>query len=267
MLPEWEPVRSRPQRNAYHRFTVDRHLWEAAANAAEHAGDVARPDLLVLGALFHDIGKGYPGDHTDVGHRDRPRARARGSGLPDARRRCAGGDGRAPPAAARRGRAARPGRSDDDPRPSPTRSVDQEVLELLHAADGRRFEGHRPVGLGRLEGGARRRTRLPGRSRRRRRRRRARRRGRCSRTPRPSSADGDRRATTSASTTDRLTVVYPDAPGAFSRIAGVVSLHGLDVVACPSALRRTAARTPQHGRLRVPRPRSCHGDRLGADPP
>lgn len=67
MLPEWEPVRSRPQRNAYHRFTVDRHLWEAAANAADLAGLVGRADLLVLGALFHDIGKGYPGDHTEVG--------------------------------------------------------------------------------------------------------------------------------------------------------------------------------------------------------
>ena len=66
-LPEWEPVRSKPQRNAYHRFTVDRHLWEAAANAAELVERVSRPDLLVLGALFHDIGKGYPGDHTDVG--------------------------------------------------------------------------------------------------------------------------------------------------------------------------------------------------------
>ncbi|MEP4591021.1 MAG: [protein-PII] uridylyltransferase [Ilumatobacter sp.] len=66
-LPEWEPVRSKPQRNAYHRFTVDRHLWEAAANAAQLVDRVGRPDLLVLGALFHDIGKGYPGDHTEVG--------------------------------------------------------------------------------------------------------------------------------------------------------------------------------------------------------
>lgn len=66
-LPEWEPCRSRPQRNAYHRFTVDRHLIEAAAEAAALADRVDRPDLLVLGALLHDIGKGYPGDHTEVG--------------------------------------------------------------------------------------------------------------------------------------------------------------------------------------------------------
>lgn len=67
VLPEWAPNRARPQRNAYHRFTVDRHLWEAAAQAAHLAERVARPDLLVLGALFHDIGKGYPGDHSDEG--------------------------------------------------------------------------------------------------------------------------------------------------------------------------------------------------------
>ena len=67
LIPEWEPCRSKPQRNAYHRFTVDRHLCEAAAEAAELVDRVDRPDLLVLGALFHDIGKGYPGDHTEVG--------------------------------------------------------------------------------------------------------------------------------------------------------------------------------------------------------
>lgn len=66
-IPEWSSVRSKPQRNAYHRYTVDRHLWEAAAQSARLAGQVARPDLLVLGALFHDIGKGAPGDHTGNG--------------------------------------------------------------------------------------------------------------------------------------------------------------------------------------------------------
>ncbi len=67
MVPEWEPCRSRPQRNAYHRFTVDRHLMEAAAEASRLVEQVDRPDLLLVGALFHDIGKGYPGDHTDAG--------------------------------------------------------------------------------------------------------------------------------------------------------------------------------------------------------
>jgi [protein-PII] uridylyltransferase len=67
LIPEWEAVRNRPQRNAYHRFTVDRHLLEAAAQAAPLALKVARPDLLLLGALLHDIGKGFPGDHTEAG--------------------------------------------------------------------------------------------------------------------------------------------------------------------------------------------------------
>ena len=67
ILPEWEPVRCKPQRNAFHRFTVDRHLCETAANASVLVDRVDRPDLLVVGALLHDIGKGYPGDHTEVG--------------------------------------------------------------------------------------------------------------------------------------------------------------------------------------------------------
>lgn len=64
LIPEWRAVRNLPQRNAYHRFTVDRHLLETAANSGELAARVNRPDLLVIGSLLHDIGKGYPGDHT-----------------------------------------------------------------------------------------------------------------------------------------------------------------------------------------------------------
>ena len=67
LIPEWSAVRNRPQRNAFHRFTVDRHLLEAAAEAAALAPGTSRPDLLLVGALLHDIGKGFPGDHTDAG--------------------------------------------------------------------------------------------------------------------------------------------------------------------------------------------------------
>ena len=67
LIPEWESCRSKPQRNAYHMFTVDRHLLETVSVAAGLTASVTRPDLLVLGALLHDIGKGYPGDHTELG--------------------------------------------------------------------------------------------------------------------------------------------------------------------------------------------------------
>ena len=67
ILPEWSPVRSRPQRNSFHRFTVDRHLVEAVVQAGELTREVARPDLLLVGAWLHDLGKGYPGDHTVAG--------------------------------------------------------------------------------------------------------------------------------------------------------------------------------------------------------
>jgi [protein-PII] uridylyltransferase len=81
-LPEWAQVRNKPQRNPYHRFTVDRHLLEATANAAALADRVSRVDLLLLGTLLHDIGKGFPGDHTEVGMVVVPEIGAR-LGLPD----------------------------------------------------------------------------------------------------------------------------------------------------------------------------------------
>ncbi len=80
ILPEWGDVRFRPQRNAYHRFTVDRHLLETVAEANDLLTDATgverdavdaldHPELLVLGALLHDIAKGQPGDHAVVGAR------------------------------------------------------------------------------------------------------------------------------------------------------------------------------------------------------
>jgi [protein-PII] uridylyltransferase len=67
LIPDWERVRCRPQRNAVHRFTVDRHLVEAAVQAAGLTRRVHRPDLLLTAALLHDIGKGWPGDHSEAG--------------------------------------------------------------------------------------------------------------------------------------------------------------------------------------------------------
>jgi [protein-PII] uridylyltransferase len=67
-IPEWEHVRFLPQRNVLHRHTVDRHMLETAVKAAALTREVRRPDLLLIGALFHDIGKGYEGkDHSLFG--------------------------------------------------------------------------------------------------------------------------------------------------------------------------------------------------------
>ena len=67
-IPEWGHVRFLPQRNVLHRHTVDRHMLETAVRAARLTRTVHRPDLLLVAALVHDIGKGYPDrDHSEYG--------------------------------------------------------------------------------------------------------------------------------------------------------------------------------------------------------
>ncbi|GAA3040920.1 [protein-PII] uridylyltransferase [Gordonia defluvii] len=69
LFPEWDFVRDLPPRDAVHVWTVDRHLLETVARAAPLTTRVSRPDLLLLGALVHDIGKGRGGDHSETGAR------------------------------------------------------------------------------------------------------------------------------------------------------------------------------------------------------
>jgi [protein-PII] uridylyltransferase len=83
-LPEWADVRCRPQRDPYHRSTVDAHLLAALQGMSELLrGEGAEDDpvlaravtlvpdrrALALGALLHDIGKNGEGGHVPVGER------------------------------------------------------------------------------------------------------------------------------------------------------------------------------------------------------
>lgn len=67
LFPEWGAVRDLPPRNVIHTWMVDRHLVETVAQASALTTRVARPDLLLLGALLHDIGKGRSTDHSAFG--------------------------------------------------------------------------------------------------------------------------------------------------------------------------------------------------------
>lgn len=67
LVPEWAAIRLRGSSSPVHRFTIDRHSVETCVRATAVKRDVARPDLLAVAALLHDIGKGVPGDHSTVG--------------------------------------------------------------------------------------------------------------------------------------------------------------------------------------------------------
>ena len=79
-LPAWSNVRCRPQRDPYHRSSVDVHLLDAFAAATsllddpgddplavEASARVVDRNALLLGALLHDIGKSGEGHHVAVG--------------------------------------------------------------------------------------------------------------------------------------------------------------------------------------------------------
>jgi [protein-PII] uridylyltransferase len=80
-LPEWGALTCLVQYDAYHKFTADQHsllavehlealapgqLAEAEVTASV-LNDVERPDLLMLGMLLHDIGKGKGHGHVAKG--------------------------------------------------------------------------------------------------------------------------------------------------------------------------------------------------------
>ncbi|HWH31823.1 MAG TPA: HD domain-containing protein, partial [Egibacteraceae bacterium] len=79
LLPEWERVRGLPQRNPFHRFALDLHGFQAVAELTRVAAgelderharlwrELPDPDVLLLAALLHDVGKAWDGDHSVVG--------------------------------------------------------------------------------------------------------------------------------------------------------------------------------------------------------
>ncbi|MGZ5400806.1 MAG: [protein-PII] uridylyltransferase, partial [Nocardioides sp.] len=67
ILPEWERIRLLPHASAIHRFNVDRHVVETCIEASGLIRHVGRPDVLMVAALLHDIGKGGLTEHSVAG--------------------------------------------------------------------------------------------------------------------------------------------------------------------------------------------------------
>jgi [protein-PII] uridylyltransferase len=67
VLPEWERIRLLPHASSIHRYTVDRHVVETCIEASALIRAVARPDVLMVAALLHDIGKGGLTEHSAAG--------------------------------------------------------------------------------------------------------------------------------------------------------------------------------------------------------
>ena len=77
VLPEWERIRSLPQLAPFHEHPVAAHLWrtvnemrtliEQDSHYGRIASELDTPEVLLLAAFLHDIGKGHSGDHATIG--------------------------------------------------------------------------------------------------------------------------------------------------------------------------------------------------------
>lgn len=77
IIPAFRHARWLLQFNQYHAYTVDEHtliavefmasFQEADSVVGRAYREVKRKDLLHLATLLHDVGKGYTGDHSEVG--------------------------------------------------------------------------------------------------------------------------------------------------------------------------------------------------------
>ena len=78
LLPAFVHARGLLQFNNFHKYTVDEHCLHAVEKASELDADTGwlgdvwrqvrrRRRLLLLALLIHDLGKGYEGDHSEVG--------------------------------------------------------------------------------------------------------------------------------------------------------------------------------------------------------
>ena len=79
IIPGFKHVRGLLQFNEYHMYTVDEHSLRAVENAINFENEssvvgrtyrkIKDKNLLHLALLLHDLGKGFPEDHSIVGER------------------------------------------------------------------------------------------------------------------------------------------------------------------------------------------------------
>jgi [protein-PII] uridylyltransferase len=79
LVPGFVHARGLLQFNEYHKFTVDEHSLQAVERVTEFQRDegplgqayrgIRNKPILHLALLIHDLGKGYPEDHSEVGRR------------------------------------------------------------------------------------------------------------------------------------------------------------------------------------------------------